>query len=219
MKNLRVLLWQERVNIALLILPFLAGVLWWGHLPEQIPMHWNVKGQIDSYSSKLVGVLFLPLLAIGMWALLVATPVWASKQGNEQLRSSTWRIIRFATTLLLCIVQFAILFTALGHHVDMIMVVYYVVVFFFILIGNIIGTVQPNYLVGVRTPWTLNNEEVWRKTHRFTGRLWVAAGVLFFVVGTSLQSGNYSTPLIIFVVLTGSIPLVYSYIISRRPKA
>lgn len=219
MKNLSALLWQERINIALLILPLLAGALWWSRLPNQIPIHWNMAGEIDAYSSKLFGVLSLPLLSAGVWVLLLAVPFFTQVQYREQLQGTALRMVRFAVVLLFSTIHFASLFIALGHTVDMIMVVYYTLVLFFILLGNVIGTVRPNYFVGVRVPWTLNNEEVWRKTHRFTGRLWVAAGVLFFVAGASISSGNYATPLIVFIVLTSSIPLAYSYFIFQRQKA
>lgn len=200
----------------LLLLPFIAGAIWWDRLPTQIPRHWNIHGQVDAYSGRFWGVMGLPLLTVGMWLVLVVVPMWAEKQGREQLRSSAWRAIRLATTLLLCGLQFAILLTALGHHMDMLIVVYYALVLFFILLGNVIGTTRPNYLVGVRVPWTLNNEEVWKRTHRFAGRLWVVLGVLFFAAGASLHGSGYAAALLAFIGLTSSVPVIYAYVISRH---
>ena len=41
----------------------------------------------------------------------------------------------------------------------------------FIIIGNVMGRIRPTFFVGIRTPWTLADDEVWRKTHRLAAPL------------------------------------------------
>ena len=55
---------------------------------------------------------------------------------------------------------------------------------FFVFMGNYLTTVQPNYFVGIRTPWTLDSPRVWARTHRAGGILFCLTGLL--MVGLAL---------------------------------
>ena len=83
----------------------------------------------------------------------------------------------------------------------------------FIVIGNLLGKVTRNFFVGIRTPWTLASEEVWYRTHRLAGKLFVAAG-LFMVVAS--LAGLRLWPLFVSLGVAALVPVVYSYVIYRR---
>jgi uncharacterized membrane protein len=88
----------------------------------------------------------------------------------------------------------------------------------FIALGNYMPQVKDNYLFGVRTAWTLSSPEVWRKTHRLSGRMWMIGGLLIF--GGAFWSGILSQALIITaLVLAIIVPVLYSWIISRQLKS
>ena len=79
--------------------------------------------------------------------------------------------------------------------------------------GNYLQTVKPNYFIGIRTPWTLENEQTWRSTHRMAGRIWMVGGLLIIIL--SLVLTNYVTLGIIFTTITFIlviVPVIYSYI-------
>lgn len=48
----------------------------------------------------------------------------------------------------------------------------------FLCIGNFMPKIQSNFFMGIKTPWTLSNEDVWRKTHRLGGKLYVGCGII-----------------------------------------
>jgi uncharacterized membrane protein len=88
----------------------------------------------------------------------------------------------------------------------------------FIALGNYMPQVKDNYLFGVRTAWTLSSPEVWRKTHRLSGRMWMIGGLLIF--GGAFWSGVLCQALIITaLVLAIIVPVLYSWIISRQLKS
>ncbi|TFW22382.1 SdpI family protein [Massilia arenosa] len=93
----------------------------------------------------------------------------------------------------------------------------------FIGIGNVMGKLRWNYTVGVRTPWTIANERVWDKTHRFTGRLWVAAGLLMLAAPWVPMLGSHQPAMIIAAAaICVIVPVVRSYLLWRveaRPAA
>ena len=88
----------------------------------------------------------------------------------------------------------------------------------FCLIGNYMHNMKPNYFAGLRVPWTLNNEENWRKTHLLAGKLWFAGGLLIAILCVLLPD---TLSLIMFFVLTLVlilIPVIYSYRMYKNNK-
>jgi uncharacterized membrane protein len=59
---------------------------------------------------------------------------------------------------------------------------------FLVLFGNFIGRLRPSWFIGIRTPWTLSSDVVWRRTHRLAGRLMVPAGLLAVLLAVVLPA-------------------------------
>jgi uncharacterized membrane protein len=83
-------------------------------------------------------------------------------------------------------------------------------------LGNYLPKTRYNYVMGVRTPWTLADERVWDQTHRL-------AGPLMMLGGLAVTAGVWFVPLeqVIWLLLAGAaapslIAVVYSYIVAKR---
>ena len=84
----------------------------------------------------------------------------------------------------------------------------------FFYIGIMVQNTSRNYMIGIRTPWTLANDAVWDKTHRLGGKLFMAAGVLA-AIGAIWP--RYGLAFLLAPVLAVTIITVaYSYIIFRK---
>ena len=200
--------------VTLLILPFIIGAWFYNQLPDEIPSHWNAKGEVDDYAGKWV-IFLTPIInvfVVGLISLLVRID---PKKNYKQFESSLERIMLFFT--LFFIVIFAmILFSALGYQLNTTQVIYVAILFLFALIGNYLGKIRHNYFVGVRTPWTLESESVWNKTHRFTGKIWVFASAIMMVPAFILTSEQAIIALIIYVLIIVLAPTIYSYIVFKQ---
>jgi uncharacterized membrane protein len=163
------------LEVVLLAAPFVALAIYWNDLPARVPMHWNFRGQVDGWSAKMPGIFLIPVTGLGVIVLLHILPWFDPKlrrtSGEETRMSAILPIVRVATLGLLDMIFFAQIATALGRHVPGGRIIITSVLVFFIILGNYLGTVRPNYFVGIRTPWTLENPETWRATHRLGGRL------------------------------------------------
>jgi len=84
--------------------------------------------------------------------------------------------------------------------------------------GNYFQTIKPNYFIGIRTPWTLESPEVWKKTHRLGGQIWFVGGLVIAVCSMLIPS-VYSMKIVIasFLILA-LIPVIYSYLYFRDNK-
>jgi hypothetical protein len=87
----------------------------------------------------------------------------------------------------------------------------------FVVIGNYLTRVEPNWFVGIRTPWTLSSDKVWRKTHRTGGWLMVIGG-LAFALGAFLPPGALLPLLIATIVVVAVFPIVQSYVLWKREQ-
>jgi uncharacterized membrane protein len=87
-----------------------------------------------------------------------------------------------------------------------------VVGLFFAFMGNVMHSIKPNYFAGLRTPWTLEDNDTWRSTHRLAGKLWFAGGIILTAAALLLpaKAGLITFMSIIFVMVI--IPVVYSYV-------
>lgn len=197
----------------MIVLPFLYLAYLWGQLPEIVPVHWNVKGKADGFGPK-ISLLFVALLPLFVFGVLRVAQKIDPKQNLKSIRAKMPAIELIVTGFMSAISLFAI-YSALKSDSPM---SFLILLFgmFFVLLGNYMQTILPNYFIGIRTPWTLQNDLVWKKTHRFTGRLWMLGGalvVLGSLINVSLVTQKFFLPLLLILVL---VPIFYSYWIYRE---
>jgi uncharacterized membrane protein len=199
-----------------------VGVLWavgliaLPLLPNPAPIHWNAAGEVDGYGSPLLAALLLP--AIGT-AVAIMTPLLPriDPRGERYVAfGGTYALIMNAAILFFLVVQLVTVGFALGFPLDVSRLIGAGVGLLLAVIGNELGRVQPNFFVGIRTPWTLADPEVWRRTHRVGGRVFAGFGALIVLTSLLLPPPAFAP-----VVALGAVGLVlfvfaYSYWQWRR---
>lgn len=196
-------------------LTLILGIAVYPRLPEQVPIHWNIAGEVDGYGSRTIGAFGLPLLNLGLLLMMKYLPaIDPKKQNYEKFKGFygifVWIMILFMTGLYLLTIAWALgyrpsisLFTKLGLGI------------LFMVLGNYMGKVRPNWFYGIKTPWTLENEEVWIKTHRLGGPLMFVAGL----ITTCLAFVNHPSTfgIVITIILVAAfIPYIYSFWLYNR---
>lgn len=203
------------VGILLIVADFIAGFLAYPHLPERVPTHWNLSGQVNGWGSAWQGAFLLPLIMLGVFVLLILLPKIDPKRKNYAQMGKPYAVIILVLMIFFTVMYFGTLGTALGYFRNIPSLVNLGVGALFVVLGNYMGKLKHNYFMGIRTPWTLASEEVWRKTHRLAGPFWVIGGILFMV--SSLLPTGFMTKIIIVVVIgLVAIPSGYSFVIFKR---
>ena len=199
----------------LLLVSFVAGITAYPLLPDQVPIHWNLQGEADGFGSRWLGAFGLPLVNLGLYIFLRVLPLVDPRRENYTY------FIRFYSRFILVfmaamtIFYLAALWAGLGKTMDIGWTVLGTIAVLFIFMGNSMGKVRPNYFVGIRTPWTLANERVWQKTHRWSGRLFVITGVLpLLAMLFSREAAMYALIGAALISAAGSV--IYSYIVFRQ---
>jgi len=58
------------IALILLALQILVTLVMYPFLPNTVPSHWNIYGQVDAFSPKLVYVIILPVISVGICIFL-----------------------------------------------------------------------------------------------------------------------------------------------------
>jgi uncharacterized membrane protein len=180
----------------------LAASFWvWSAIPDgtQIPVHWNLEGQVDRYGSKAEALLFMPAIVVFITLIFVAIWRLDPRRRNIEASGKMWNAIGIGVSLLMAYVHALLLLIAQGYAIDMGEFLMPAMGVLFMVIGNYLGKSRSNWFAGVRTPWTLSSDYSWNKTHRLGGWLFMGSGALTII--TSLVFG---APYAVFV-LAGSV--------------
>lgn len=195
---------------------FISGLVALPFMPDPAPIHWNIAGEPDGYGSPWLAVLLSPLITLAMVILMPLLPRLDPRYANYAGFASSYQLIMTALVLFFALVHVLVIGAALGWPVSIPRAMMLGMGLLFGLIGNELGRVQPNYFVGIRTPWTLADPEIWRRTHRVGGRMMAGAGVLMLLLGL-FASESLGFALGISAILVASFgAMLYSYWLWRQ---
>ena len=208
-KNLKILVITSIVTV----LPMLVGIILWNKLPDQIPVHWNVTGEIDGWSSKPFAVFGIPLMMVAFqWicGLALSADPKRSNHGPKLVQLSLWIIP------VISIILSAITYTAaMGNGIKVEFILPLSMGLLFAILGNYLPKCKQNYTVGIKLPWTLNSEENWNKTHRLAGWVWMIGGIAIMLLG--FLGGALTVWILMGITaVMALVPVVYSYVLYKK---
>jgi len=197
-----------------------AGISIWAYpqLPPTVATHWNVRGVADGFSSRLMAVSIMPLVIIAMTGVFNVLPRLDPRRANYTKFIGTYWLIANAVILFILIGHGMIVATGLGYPVKIGRTMPIGVGLLFIVLGNYLTRVEPNWFVGIRTPWTLSSDTVWRKTHRTGGWLMVLGGIVIAACAF-FPPGAFLPLFIAAVLIMAVIPIVQSYVLWKREQS
>jgi uncharacterized membrane protein len=197
------------ISLGLCLLAGIFSLSVYGQLPAQVATHFNLAGEPDDWSDRFTAALLMPAVMAGLWLAL-----W----GLPRISPQGWRVEPFAhiwNRLQVAILGFMLLMhvALLGHAMewwgaDMGRLVLIGVGLLFVTLGNYLGKTTRNFFLGIRTPWTLASDEVWRRTHRLGGWMMVGAGIALIVMGFA---GASEAALLVVLAAAVLVPVVYSF--------
>jgi len=209
-KNLKTIIISSIVTI----LPMLAGFILWNKLPEKLPTHWNFEGVIDGWSSKPFAVICIPLIMLGFH--LICTIATSVDPKNKNFNTRIFGLVLWICPILSLLCMTATYVAAFGYEVSVEFIFPLFMGVLFLIIGNYLPKCKQNYTIGIKIPWTLNDEENWNKTHRLAGFIWTVGSIVIIVGAFFKDAVVYTTfiPIAVMVI----VPIIYSYIYYRKHR-
>jgi uncharacterized membrane protein len=205
---------QDWLIWIMLLIPFPFIAFFWEKFPGQIATRFDFDGNPAAYSGKVFGLFSMPLMNVALYFIFILLPFIDPRRKNYALFSDKYRILRVVLHAFLAFSFFISAVYALGAGFNMSRLIMYGVCVIMLILGNYMGNIRSNFFIGIRTPWTLSNEEVWTRTHRLAGKLWVAATLVMMMLLPILPYAE--TCFVIYISLITVVPVVYSFIIFRK---
>ena len=207
-----------RLMWAISTLPAIVTMFVFDRLPEEIPMHWNIYGEIDAWYPKFPWAFMIPVIGILITIMVTVLPRIDPKKENYERFKAQYFIIRLILVVFFGIMQMVIISISLGAtFIKVDTIVKLMIGILFIVLGNLMPKFKQNYFVGIKTTWTLANEVVWAKSHRHGGFVWFITGFVMSVL--AFLPGKGSAVAYFALIFIASIePILYSWIQFKRQK-
>lgn len=192
------------------ILPILFGIAVWDQLPEKIATHFAADGTPNGWSSKFFAVVGLPLFLLFVQWVCIAATVADPKRNN--IGDKMFKIICWIVPVVSLFVNASVYLYELGMDVNISIIAGVLVGLIFIIIGNYLPKSRQSYTVGIKLPWTLENEDNWNRTHRMAGWLWIVCGIIMCINAFLQISWIY----IVIIVVAIAVPTIYSFMLYKK---
>ncbi|GAA4742307.1 SdpI family protein [Flavisolibacter ginsenosidimutans] len=205
------------IVVLVALLPAVYLLLIWPSMPQTVPVHFGADMKPDRLGDKdelwlTTGI--LAVVSIVVYFLLINLHRFDPKR-KDAAQSATFQKLAGGTVIFIAALNFLILNSAKGGTTIQ-SFLFPLLGLMFAFIGNYMNHIKPNYFAGIRLPWTLNNDENWRRTHQLGGKLWFAGGLLIAVVCLFLKPPASFIFFIVVIVVMVFIPVVYSYRLYKK---
>jgi uncharacterized membrane protein len=198
-------------------LAVVVSVLAYPRLPETVATHWNLRGVPDGYSSRFWALAMMPLVMFGMMGVFAVLPKMDPRRDNYAKFLDSYWLIANAILVFMGVAHALILANGLGYTVQVDRLLPLGVGLLFAFLGNYLTRIEPNWFIGIRTPWTLSSDTVWRKTHRTGGWLFVIGGIV--IAAGAFAPRDALLPLFVAtLIVVAGIPVVQSYVLWKREQ-
>lgn len=221
MKNKKFLL----IYIILTVLPLVMSITAMFFMPDKVPVHYGPSGAVDRFGSKY------ELMILNVFSVVIAVVMWFSSSRSSKNESSTKnneRIILITGALILAL--FLILnafFLCLAFKgaesiydapVDIGRLICGLFGVFFVISGNIMPKVKPNPIIGMRTKWSMKNDNIWKKQQRVSGILLLIAGLVLIILAFIFKGMMAIIAMVTVIILMSIIGTIYSYLSAKNDK-
>jgi uncharacterized membrane protein len=200
------------LSLVFLLIALIAAAWLYPQLPAQVPVHWNIHGQVDRYGPRFWVAALPTLMILVVTALMVLLPAISPRKFEIAPFAQVYTIMMLATHVVVLVLGVSVLLAGAGYAVPIPTIAMLLLGALSMVIGNYTGKLRKNFFVGIRTPWTLSSDAVWERTHRLAGWLFMLGGLVAIVatlVGVPFWVAVAAVP------AAGLIACVYSYFIYR----
>lgn len=169
---------RDLIGIGIVVLMAVVTAAVYAQLPEQVAIHFDDSGQPDNFLAKPLGVALLPAVGVGVVLLFRLLPAVDPLGANVSAFRRYYDLLAVVTVAVLAYTQGLVLAYNLGYRFDVLQATVPVLTVVYYVAGLVVENAEQNWFVGIRTPWTLSDEEVWNRTHERSGILFKLAGLV-----------------------------------------
>ncbi len=215
-------LFRHIVVCIIILLPLIY--LWWAWntLPATMPLHYNMHGEVDRVGDKrefLLGILIISAVNMGTYLLISNIHKIDPKRVNAA-QSATFGKMAMGVSMFLTAVSIIIIMSGVSGDSSIVnRALLPIIGLLLAFVGNYMNNIKPNYFAGIRIPWTLNDPENWKQTHRIASHVWVAGGIMICIASLIATPEIAAIVMMICIAIMVLVPVTYSYLLFRKTKS
>ncbi|HEY3361163.1 MAG TPA: SdpI family protein [Methanosarcina sp.] len=196
--------------IGLIVLSFFLSIYFYPQMPEQMAAHWNFQGEVNGYMSKFWGLFFMPLVTLCITVMFFLIPRIDPMKENIETFRKYYDEFNILLILFLVAVHLYVILWNSGIIISSSVVFPVGIGLIFYFIGVLTEHVERNWFIGIRTPWALSSDRVWKKTNQIGGKLFKIAGIIA-ILGVLFPEYIIYFILVPALIIVGFV-FVYSYV-------
>ena len=209
---------KQKIFYFLMIMPMIVTMSILPFLPATIPAHFNASGQVDRYGSKYETLIiaFLALILGLLMCLIIKKYQKNHTNKNILISVGIWLMLFFNA------IDYYYLYNSFNQinninslSLDINQIAFISLGILMIMIGNIMPKIRKNSFIGLRTGWSLKNEQTWKKSQRFGGIVSIVIGFVFIIVSLFTDGLLCFGINILILLLSLPIEIYYTYRISK----
>ena len=208
---------KEIPLLIVVLIPFVYLAYIWSSLPDTVPLHWNYKGEIDDWGNKF-SLIFITFLLSGLTYILFTVIPFIDPKKRIQTMGNKYHNLKFLMVLFMSALAVFIIYSAKEQSITNPSFIYLAIGLLFMLLGNYMKIIKANYFIGIRTPWTLEYESIWKSTHKLASKIWFVGGLAIVISSLTTNKDFNGIFFISVITLLAIIPVVYSYMEYRKLK-
>lgn len=161
---------REVLNWLFILLPVVYIILVYDRMPPFAPFHPDKEQNIYRL------LLFINGVAGITYLLFLIKPALVPKTAlHSNMR--TYHRIRTSVLVFISLLSLTWISEKIGIAFDWTKIGFLISMGFIIFVANLYPTLPYNFVMGIKNSWTLSNVTVWKKTHRFAGKLYFWGGL------------------------------------------
>jgi len=204
-----------KLSLLLIVLMFAIGFYFYPKMPEKMATHWNAKGVVDGYSSRAVGLFMMPIITLILYTFFQLIPKIDPLGRNIKKFEKYWNAFKVIFLLFMAYMYIVTLAANLGYAFNMNYIIMPAIAVLFYFCGILVENAKRNWFIGIRTPWTLSSDKVWKKTHKLGAKIFKLYAV---VILFGLFFEHYLIWIILTILPLSLYLLIYSYLEWRKIK-
>ncbi|MFH1234042.1 MAG: SdpI family protein [Candidatus Diapherotrites archaeon] len=217
MKNLMV---SNRALAAVILtaaIGFALGAYFYPGLPDSIPTHWGLDGEINGYMDKSIAIYLMPMLLLVLGLFFVILPVLDPLRKNYEAFMPYFEGFIVLFSVFMLYIHVLTILAGLGFEIKMNFMLLPALAFLFLYLALLMRKSKRNWFIGIRTPWTLSSDSVWEKTHRFGSYCFAVAAILMFFLAF-FEGTAASVAMTLSIMIAALAPVIYSYLAWREEQ-
>lgn len=209
----KIILKKELPVLIIVLIPIIYLIYFWKSIPNMVPIQFSINGEPTNWTTKKIFLIFVIGINISIYLLFNLIP-FIDPNKKIDVNSKNYYKLKFCMLLFISGLSLFSLKSAVDTQFNMQNSIMLLVGFLFMVLGNYFQTIPQNYFLGIKTPWTLANEFVWKKTHELAGKLFFLSGIILFAM--YLADFPNETLFISLVIISVFVPIVYSFIVYKK---